>query len=321
MAQEIEAGITDIKKGGTDNDIQAGLQFALAVTQIPQALNTCKGMGDDLAAIESWASIFKDPAKLAKKLALHYAMHKSEIKADIGTLETDWDSAKYFKAGDELAVIATLAIGPIETEMEEEVMEWLDAFKDYTCSNFNLTTVEIADFLAGFVYGFTGDNYQTYFESCFQDTQAFEADICTIVADFASKDNRRMVEGLGLLKSDFAELNTYLAGCPNAAADIATTESWAKYWGNASTMKLYSTAYKNLRNNMSKLNKKYFCGQCNFTSCTKRGLSKHNQKANHESASNNSIQESSDIESNHGEPNRDKSVTKSVVTIKRKRKK
>ena len=251
MVEEIEAGIADIKKGGTDNDIQAALQFALAVTQIPQALNTCKGMGDDLAAIESWASIFKDPAKLAKKLALHYAMHKSEIKADIGTLETDWESAKYFKAGDELAVIATLAIGPIETEMEEEIMEWLDAYKDYTCSNFNLTTVEIADFLAGFVYGFTGDNYQTYFESCFKDTQAFEADICTIVADFASKDNRKMIEGLGLLKSDFAELNTFLAGCPNAAADIATTESWATYWGNASTMKLYSTAYKNLRNNMS----------------------------------------------------------------------
>ena len=30
MAQEIETGIADIKKGGVDNDIQAGLQFALA---------------------------------------------------------------------------------------------------------------------------------------------------------------------------------------------------------------------------------------------------------------------------------------------------
>jgi hypothetical protein len=79
MATEIEAGIADIKVGNTDHYIQAGLQFALAATQIPGALSTCEGMGDDLSAIEQWASIFKDPAKLAKKLALHYATHKAKI--------------------------------------------------------------------------------------------------------------------------------------------------------------------------------------------------------------------------------------------------
>ena len=92
MVEEIEAGIADIKKGGTDNDIQAGLQFALAVTQIPQALNTCKGMGDDVQAIEDWASIFENPTKLARKLATHYALHKSEITSDISTLEDEWDN-------------------------------------------------------------------------------------------------------------------------------------------------------------------------------------------------------------------------------------
>ena len=115
MTTEIEAGIADIKKGGWDNDTQAALQFGLAVLQIPQALSTCENMDEDIAAIESWAQIFTDPAKLSATLAKHYAFHKSEIKADITTLETDWDASSYFQAGDDLAALMTLAVGPIES--------------------------------------------------------------------------------------------------------------------------------------------------------------------------------------------------------------
>ena len=96
MEEEIKTGIADIKHGGTDYDIQAALQFALAATQIPVALNTCKNMDDDIKAIEDWASVFTNPTELAAKLAKHYAIHQKQIKADIATLETDWDSAKYF---------------------------------------------------------------------------------------------------------------------------------------------------------------------------------------------------------------------------------
>ena len=61
VGQEIEQGIADIKLGGTDHDIQAALEFALAATQIPLSLKTCENMGDDIQAIEDWASIFKNP--------------------------------------------------------------------------------------------------------------------------------------------------------------------------------------------------------------------------------------------------------------------
>ena len=72
-------------------------------------------MDEDIAAIESWAQIFTDPAKLSATLAKHYAFHKKEIQADVTTLETDWDAASYFQAGDDLAALMTLAVGPIET--------------------------------------------------------------------------------------------------------------------------------------------------------------------------------------------------------------
>ena len=65
MFHEVRTGIADIKKGGWDNDVQAALEFGLVALQVPQALNTCESMGDDLTAIEEWAQIFTDPTKLA----------------------------------------------------------------------------------------------------------------------------------------------------------------------------------------------------------------------------------------------------------------
>ena len=114
MYQEVENGIADIKKGGVDNDVQAALQFALVALQIPQALNTCENMQDDIQAIESWAKIFTNPAELAKKASTHYALHRKQVKADIGALEGDWNSQLYFKAGADLADLMTLVVGPIE---------------------------------------------------------------------------------------------------------------------------------------------------------------------------------------------------------------
>jgi hypothetical protein len=102
-------------------------------------------MTDDLNAIEQWASIFKDPAKLAQKLALHYARHKSQIQADISTLESDWDTQKYFDAGKDLADLATLAIGPISSGLEE----------DADCG---LNAAMAADIVAGFMNAMPGSS-------------------------------------------------------------------------------------------------------------------------------------------------------------------
>ena len=115
MVGEIEAGIADIKKGGWDYDVQAALQFALVALQIPQTLNTCENMDEDLAAIKDWASIFTNPAQLAATVTTHYLLHKKAIQADISALEADYSAGLYFKAGADLADALTLAVGPIES--------------------------------------------------------------------------------------------------------------------------------------------------------------------------------------------------------------
>ena len=61
-------------------------------------------------------------------------------------METDWDAKEYFQAGDDLATLMTVAIGPIESETE---------VSDVTIPPLNL----VPDFTAGLIYGFTGDNH------------------------------------------------------------------------------------------------------------------------------------------------------------------
>ena len=105
--------------------------------------------------------------------------------------------------------------------------------------SFELNTIEVADFLAGFVHGFTGQDHKAYFESCIKDTPALEADVCTAVQDFYTKDNQKVLQGVQLLLKDLPEVGTMLAACPDAQADIATTEGWFKFWRSQGEMKVY----------------------------------------------------------------------------------
>ena len=52
----------------------------------------------------------------------------------------------------------TVAIGPIEEETSE-----------VASSRSNSTSIATADFIAGFIKGMTGNDYQTEIESCFDD--------------------------------------------------------------------------------------------------------------------------------------------------------
>jgi hypothetical protein len=70
-------------------------------------------MGDDLAAIEEWAQIFTDPARLTADVTKRWLLHKKAIKADAALTEADWKSGDYFQSGVDAAALMTLAVGPI----------------------------------------------------------------------------------------------------------------------------------------------------------------------------------------------------------------
>ena len=166
MFHEIETGIADIKVGGWNEDVQAALEFALVALQIPQALKTCEGMTDDVAAIEQWAQIFKNPTQLAATVSKHYLFHKNEIKADIASLESDWQSHLMFKAGADLADLLTLAVGPIE--VNEANMP---------------PVIAVPDFTAGLIFAFTGNDHRSELEGCMTDVEPLVNDAKDVLDD------------------------------------------------------------------------------------------------------------------------------------------
>ena len=154
MYPEIEFALAELHKGGWDNEVQAILEFGIVVLQIPQALNTCKNIGDDIAADSEWGSIFLNPAELTATVTKHYALHRKAIKADIAELKGHWAAEEWWAAGIVAADLATLAIGPITPVYPTEAM-------------FGFSAVAIPDYVAGLIFGFTGDNQLPEIEACY----------------------------------------------------------------------------------------------------------------------------------------------------------
>ena len=102
-----------------------------------------------------------------------------------------------------------------------------------------LTDVKDADFLAGFIAEFTGNDHKAYFETCYHDTAAFKSDICDAVNAFSTKDGQQVLSGVQKILADMPELKTFLATCPDAATDIAVVNNWMHYWRNAGEMAVY----------------------------------------------------------------------------------
>lgn len=151
-------GIADLKHGGWDFEIQAILEFGLAALNAPIALKTCEGMGPDIHAIESWATIFKSPAELTATVTKHYALHRKAIKADIATVKSDWAANEFFACGKATADLLTLAVGPIVVPTQTP-MPGMPIKAPY-------------EFGTGFIYEFTKVNNLTAMEVCYNDDMA-----------------------------------------------------------------------------------------------------------------------------------------------------
>ena len=116
-ATDAEGTVTKVE--GVVKDIEAGNWFTAAediktiVTDFPATLATCKGMDEDIAAIEAWGQIFKSKTELIATVTKHMIFHKSEILGDLSDVKVDWSAAEYYKSGKAAADLLTVAIGPV----------------------------------------------------------------------------------------------------------------------------------------------------------------------------------------------------------------
>merc|ERR1712032_1737141 len=89
----------------------------------------CKNVSDDVAAIQQWAQIFKEPTTLVETLGKHWLLHQRQIKKDIAAEKADWSAKNYFKAGADIADVVTLAVGPMNADPVKPSRSYLVEFE------------------------------------------------------------------------------------------------------------------------------------------------------------------------------------------------
>ena len=175
--------MTEIREEGTEvvDDVQKAVskvesgsyitgfaEIGKIIHEFPATLTTCKNMDDDIAAIESWATIFTEPKELAETLSKNWLLHRRTIKADLTKESADWAAGSYFDAGVDTALALTEAVGPITTPTNDAE---------------NVDILSVPEFVAGFLYEITGNLHLTEVEACYQGAQDLEPFIQKMIAD------------------------------------------------------------------------------------------------------------------------------------------
>lgn len=109
-------------------------------------------MQEDITAIKEWAAIFKDPALLKKTVIRHVALHSVKIYGDIADAKAEWRAGEWYKAGLSVADLLNVAIGPIKPVYPDPVPPTVYS------NQYGFDAMAVPDFVAGLVFGFTGDN-------------------------------------------------------------------------------------------------------------------------------------------------------------------
>ena len=221
---DVEALVKAIEAG---HYVRAAEDAKKTISAFSTALTACEAMGDDLKAVEQWATIFTSKTDLISTVTKHMIFHKSEILGDISTIKTDWAGAEYFQAGKATADLLTVAIGPIEAPATEEV---------------GLDIMMLPDLAAGFVYGMVGANHLEEIEACYTGVSPLWTDLEAALKDLeafhifgAIKEFEKFV---------FA-FQTDMAPCMGGAMhdDLSAIEQWATAFTHPETLVANATKH------------------------------------------------------------------------------
>ena len=94
-----------------------------------------------------------------------------------------------------------------------------------TSSAVTLDPVAIPDWVAGFIYGLTGDNHLVEIEQCYNGGEGLVDDAKTALSDIKSGQYLKGAEAIGQVVNEFPDA---LANCENMDDDIAAIENWAQ---------------------------------------------------------------------------------------------
>ena len=139
---EITNAVSDISKGDFQDVLKAVQEIGQIIKELPTDLDECKDIQDDITKVEAWAAVFANPVKLAETLTKNLLANWKKVSADVTTVESDWNAAKYYEAGEDVADMLILSVGPIsESQNEKEQIDWA-LLQDHLTANLFLFWVK-----------------------------------------------------------------------------------------------------------------------------------------------------------------------------------
>jgi len=108
----------------------------------PTLASCSSGVQDDLKQIADWAQIFTQPAHLLERAGKNWLVYHFQLHHDMKAIANDWNTEDYFHSG---------------VASADFVTKLLTA---------GLPTGAVAEFVAGFLYRFVGDNNLTEVKEC-----------------------------------------------------------------------------------------------------------------------------------------------------------
>lgn len=205
VVADVQKAVSKIESGSY---ITGFAEVGKIIYEFPATLTTCKNMDSDIAAIESWATIFTEPEELAKTVGTNWLKHHKTIKKDLAAESADWATGDYFQAGIDTALAMTEAVGPIPTSTNEVGVELLAG----------------PEFVAGFIEHLTGDLKLTELDACLASTTSLEPILVKIFADLKQK---KVLKAILQVQKFILNLQAAIAPCGDLGDDKAILESWA----------------------------------------------------------------------------------------------
>ena len=100
-------------------------------------------------------------------------------------------------------------------------------------SAYDLDAMAIPDFVAGFIFGLTGDNQLTEIEQCYSGGQGIVDDAQAALSDIKAGEFIKGAEAIGKVVGEFPDA---LANCKNMDDDLNAIEDWAKVFLEPATL-------------------------------------------------------------------------------------
>ena len=113
IADQLTQAISDLEKKDFADIIKAIGEFGAIIQELPQDLSDCEAMQGDIKRIENWAQIFTHPTELIATLTKNVISNWGGITTDINKVTTDFSSSDFKGAGEDIADVLVLSLGPV----------------------------------------------------------------------------------------------------------------------------------------------------------------------------------------------------------------